>query len=704
MSLKNLMEDKQLDFNQPLLSVRRFSTTAGSEKDVKRKTDHSLPGVPLLPSYRSELKSGPVRNPGTVPFVWEQTPGRPKDESKSLTLLPIIPKLPPGRIMEAKQQNADKGSEDSSLNWCEEGKVPSSSLNGSSLEDNLKKFEISKNAVEEGESSDSEDGDEAYLDALDTLSGSESVFLNCSLSGMSGFDVPEGKLCQTFSTDPQTRDFMMGRFLPAAKAMASETPQYSSRKQQPVVKEKPRELRKIISGAKPRSPLYRSRPNILPNYVEDTTKDEESDNEDDDYEEPGNLSTKVCGLIPSFCLKSSLSLLNPVPSMSVRTRVPMSAATRAQGRSPSCGSSQETKNERVKVATHEKKSIVDPQKTELRKYINVVRNKYNQVPHPSSYQKLDGSSLYRRLQGNGISTKCNELPQSRFFEQKGFLGTSKEAEIDEINSFITPKRSFQELLADQSTKTEIGSSSPMTEKTLYVDSVHKMVSPKLNALSSDSKGLPNSMDSDLEIVTKNRGLEETPLVDSLLKNAKNSNINNAEAILNPKRSNPVDSSLQSFSGKSDHETGMEILKGFDRDQNLCQESITSANKKFASNRGLDYEDHHDQELTKVEKIENSQAIDSQLPLPPPLPKSPSDSWLCRTLPSMSTRNLSSRSYLGSRLNSQPYVDPKWETIVKTTHHHLQLAEVKLILLCFIFMFIGVRTELNSQILSFSFRK
>ncbi|XP_057506219.1 uncharacterized protein LOC130789467 [Actinidia eriantha] len=637
MSLKNLMEDKQLDFNQPLLSVRRYSSTAGSEKDVKQKTGYPLPGIPVLPSYKSELKSGPVRNPGTVPFTWEQCPGRPKDERKSRAQPPeqphIIPKLPPGRIMEVKQPAPDKVSEDSS--GREVGKVPSSLRSISSIEESITKFESSRDAIQDKDSSDSGDGDEAYQDALDTLSGTESFFLNCSISGLSGLDGPEVKPSGTFSMDPQTRDFMMGRFLPAAKAMASETPQYASRKQ-PVVKEQPRQLRQIINGDK-RPPLHRPRAYNLPNFLENN-KEEESDDEDDDFDEPGNLSTKACGLLPKFCLKGSLCLLNPVPGMSVRTRVPMSRANRTQARSASAGSCQETENERMRVASLEKISIGGP-----RKCNTVARGKYNQAPHQSSYQKLEGSSLYRRLQGN-------ELPQSSFCEEKGSLDVPKEAEIDQINGFSSQKgcpNSFEELLADQSTKSELGFASPVVEKTLYVDSVHKMVSPKLNSFSSDWKDLPNSIRKDLEIAAKVTGLEETPSVDSLLQVIDKSNITSEEVILQPKISNPADTSLLSFPGKSDQEMGMEIRKGFGQDQDQ-------------------------RKLTEVENVENFQDANSQCPLPPPLPKSPTESWLCRTLPSMSTKNASSCSYLGLRMNTRHQssktssVDPKWETIVKTT--------------------------------------
>ncbi|KAG5545096.1 hypothetical protein RHGRI_017532 [Rhododendron griersonianum] len=568
------MEDKQLNLNRPLISVRRFSPVVGSEKDVQTKNKRSIPSVPLPPFYKSELKSGPVSNPGTIPFTWEKSPGRPKEERKPQTLdhPPIIPKLPPGRIPEVKRQ------ENSSVGRREAGKTSSSTLSVPSIEENVTNFE----------GSDSGDGDEAYLDALDTLSRTESYFLSCTVSCLSGLDGPEVAPSGTFSTDAQTMDFMMGRFLPAAKAMTSEMPQHGTWKQPVLVKEQPRQSRELVSGNK-RPPLNRSRPNDVPPYCPHEFEEEESADEDDEDDEPGNLSTKVCGLLPRFCVKSSLCVLNPVPVMSVRTRVPMSSVKRTQAGSSSAGFCQQTKNERMRVAIHEQRSIAGPQKTEMRK-------------------KLEGSSLYRRLQGSGASPWQNELPKSRFYEEGGFPDIPEEAQIDGINGFRSQKRSpdpLRELLADHSPEKGIDSASPMVEKTAYVDSVHKAVS-----------------------------LEETPSVDAILTNIEKSNI--------PRE-----------------------------DQDLCGESIASADVKLPRKGYLDYEDHQQQQFKKVENIENYQEIKSHCPAPPPPPKSPSESWLWRTLPSISTRNPPSLSFLATKVNyplhasKTPSVDPKWETVVKT---------------------------------------
>lgn len=345
MILKNLMEDKQLDLNQPFLSVRRVSSTVvSSEADERKKADKSIPKLPPLPVYKSELKSGPIRHPGAVPFLWEQTPGRPKDESNSQTKPPerppVAPRLPPGRVSNVKLQASDKGPKGKAATRSQNGNFLSSSQDVSNLyKKNATHYESSIEGTEDKGSSGSEEGDEAYLDALDTLSRSESSYMNCSVSSVSGLDGPNVKPSGTFSTDPQTRDFMMGRFLRAAKAMASETPQYGTRKQL-VAREQSRQVNNVLSKDK-RRPLNQYRRNAFPHYAEEIYE-EGSGYGADDYDGSENMSTTVCGLFPRFCVKSSFCLLNPVPGMKMQAQMPISSVNRMQTKSSYAGSCSET--------------------------------------------------------------------------------------------------------------------------------------------------------------------------------------------------------------------------------------------------------------------------------------------------------------------------------------------------------------------------
>lgn len=334
MNLKNLMEDKQLDFNQPLLSVRRASSTAVSSRaDHKRKMDNSLPKIPPLPVYKSELKSGPVRNPGTVPFVWEQTPGKPKAERKehaiALEQPHIAPKFPPGRVPNLKQQDLDEASKASTITLCKTDNVLPRSQNVLSLDKIVTNYESSKEKVEVEvkESVGSEDGDEAYLDALDTISRTDSFFMNCSISGVSNLDSPDVKPSGTFSMDTKTRDLMMGRFLPAAKAMASETPPHATWKQ-PVLREQLRQVEKAVIREK-RVPLNLCRENVMLHQFHNLGAEESEDEADDHYGSEIS-SSRVCGLFPRFCLKGSLCLLNPLPGMSMQSGVPISPVHRVK--------------------------------------------------------------------------------------------------------------------------------------------------------------------------------------------------------------------------------------------------------------------------------------------------------------------------------------------------------------------------------------
>jgi len=230
MILKDLMEEKQLNFNQPLLSVRRFSSTVANEADRRSKTDDSLT------HYQSELKSVPVRNAGTVPFVWEKVPGKPKDETKLQT------------------QSVTESRTGSSFS--------SNSQRVASLDKRVPKY--SKDGNMEKESSYSDDGDESYKDAFDTLSRSESFFTSCSFSGLSGWEEQEAQSYGSFSSDHlQARDFMIG---------------YVSKKE-------------------------------LVGQEQQKQKKREVNVESDECNEYEKSNTTSCGLFPRFCI------LNPMPGL-----------------------------------------------------------------------------------------------------------------------------------------------------------------------------------------------------------------------------------------------------------------------------------------------------------------------------------------------------------------------------------------------------
>ncbi|CAH8282370.1 unnamed protein product [Eruca vesicaria subsp. sativa] len=286
MLMESLMmeEEKQLDFNRPLISIRR-PIHQTSEPNSKTRSSASVTNKipPTPPVYKSDINSGPVRNPGTVPFQWEHKPGKPKDERKpelqSVVQQHFVPKLPPGRVVKARER-----------------------------EDLVRKPETRVDHVEDAKSCSSwydDDSDGTYLDAADTLSRSESFFFNCSnVSGLSGLD-GQGMLFGALSSDRQTQDLMMGRFLPAAKALTSETPPNLAKKPP-----KPEEPAKVVV------------------VKEKQNKAEENpyrfhhspDQEEEDGDVSSMMGSGVCGLLPQICLRSSFGVLNPVPSVRMQAQ------------------------------------------------------------------------------------------------------------------------------------------------------------------------------------------------------------------------------------------------------------------------------------------------------------------------------------------------------------------------------------------------
>ncbi|KAL2476660.1 Protein of unknown function (DUF688) [Abeliophyllum distichum] len=688
---KELMEDKQLNFNQPFLSVRRFSPTVTSEKEDKHKTENSLHGIQRLPPYRSELKSGPVSNPGAVPFVWEQKPGRPKEEIKPQTQNssdrpPIAPKLPPGRSPKANQQDSDKVSATASVTKSQLRNVTHDVQSFPSMLDRNKNFENFKETIQDEESSDSGDSEEAYVDALDTLSRTESFFVNCNMSGLSGFDDLDMKPSGSFSTDPQMQEFMMGRFLPAAKAMASETPEYIPKKQ-PVLREQPRQIKKKVNGDKT---LLRYGPSFADRYAQyhDNDGGDDDDDDDDDYHQGGNFST-VCGLLPRFCFKSSLCLLNPVPAMSVRTRVPRSPANRMQARSSSAGSFSGTENEQSNSDTSQRKSSGEVKPDEALEDTTSLRNRFDS--NHQQRQDLKGSSLRGPLRGHNTSIYCDELPQS-IHEEKGVLAIPEETKNVGISGFGSHKKgceTFQKLLFDQSSSKELDSGSPV-EKTLYVDTIQQVESPRTRSLHVDTKqqvesprtrfslshkqgmeGIPGSGDKDYKVIAKSS--DQIPLAQSPLKDINKLDTADKGAKILPDAQRTGGFIVVPSFNKSNRKEGMKTIKAFGHDQDVYKNSNTTKNIEVNEKEPTE---NLQKQPPEAEILENSHQSHLQFLVPPPLPKSPSDSWLWRTLPSMSAKNSSLRSYLGTATNPQNQgfkaqsSDPKWETMVKTTKEQL----------------------------------
>ncbi|KAL6553827.1 hypothetical protein OROMI_019500 [Orobanche minor] len=142
-----MLEKKKLNLGQPILSVRKYSST----KLNGRKIENGLPII--IPTRLSP--SVPVRIAGAVPFKWEKTPGKPKDQSDT-----------------PHHHSGNMETEDQSKSSCH---------------------------------SEDCDDETTFVDALDTLSSRiESFILNSHMGGPS----PTSKEKSLHSADSQTRASM----------------------------------------------------------------------------------------------------------------------------------------------------------------------------------------------------------------------------------------------------------------------------------------------------------------------------------------------------------------------------------------------------------------------------------------------------------------------------------------------------------------
>ncbi|XP_059437930.1 uncharacterized protein LOC132170830 [Corylus avellana] len=524
--------------------------------------------------------------------------------------------------------------------------------------------------------------------------------MNYSASGLSGSDGPDGKPSGTFSTDPETRDFMMSRFLPAAKAMALEPHRYASRKQD-MPPEQPKQVKRVVS--EDRRPLVnQNKLDIIPLYGQNKDE-EESEDEEDDHDNSGNNSAKGCGLFPSLRLKNSLCLLSPVPGIGVRTQGSASSTrdTLRPGKTAYSRSHTQTTRKHAWGAVHDSKPDYGVRSAELQKVEKKQTGESSRFTRSGELHKVDKKqtgessrftrsgelqkvdkkqtgessrftrsgelqttgrfSPYRGSGGAGVSPYRNKASQSPFRGAR-FLGVPKEVENIKTNKF--------NLYVEGTNKNKQGSGSmsPAVEKTLYVDTVNTAEISLSNSRSLETKGWIYSSGEDLETSLEGKMFEETTNAESVFQDIKCLNISTEGDVLESFVS--VDADLSSMSEIS-HLKGQDVMMdGSGQDQGLdkrsrsleCSKPITEGNLNIDSDQ-----------IHKADDPGNADSSSVNSNLPPALPKSPSESWLWRTLPSISSRNLFSHSNLGTHKHLKKHdsktssTNTKWETIVKTSH-------------------------------------
>lgn len=572
--MQSLMEDKRLDLDVPLLSVRRHSVPPPVKPSTKLQESAAKTPTPswrsAVPFYKSDLKSGPVRDPGVVPFVWEQKPGQPKHGVSSRNRLPPVPFLPPGWIPNNEDPDRNFGN-------------PNSIFEDKPMEDAvvMASEELMKVKEEEAE----------FSDAVETLSRTESFFMNCSLSGLSGIPdavVPSG----SFFTDPQVRDLMMDRFLPAAKAMTTGSPQCPPRKPARVVERVENSEHRLR-----RVPLpYQHRPNFVARYPHDEIESSDCDDDVNNYEGSGHFTSKACGLLPRLCMKSSFCLLNPMPGMKVggrQRRLRPSTSRKNSSVLPNNGPLSQAENELWEAVYKHKLRLVAPLQGEGGSQSTTKTNQHRQW---SESQTLDGSSCCH----SGDSQEAFEILKRN----------AKYGKSDGYQSFDKDGERYWAKTSGHGSQQGSGILSPTMVNYDLVDSGLMGGIPHSKHSSTDSQ--------------KGFRLNETSKSASVV----------SEVIMDNQR--------------VEEDLGLERHIGF-----VLQPQSSEVHKSERSAPGMVDQQNAVEHLncsygSLLSKVDEQSTINSKIQslIPPPLPKTPSESWLSRTLPSVSTKIPSGQSSSG----------------------------------------------------------
>ncbi|XP_068321610.1 uncharacterized protein [Pyrus communis] len=397
------MEERKLNLNAPFLSVRRIATTPVIADREKEKIVQRPDGRHSLPPYKSDFCLEQVTEPVAVPFHWEHIPGKAKvgKEAEATEEVSVTPRLPPGKLINVTKQSSERDHGD-------QNGARSPHFNAYSTKENVKELKCSKEVMNQRGASESEDEDDIYSDALETISPTKSFSLNCSASCRSQSHGADAKSSIASAVDPQTRDFLMNRFLPAAKAMALETP-HAAKKQHTAAPEQPRQITRVIrEDTRPLPKEQRSQMELQHRQYEE---EEESEGEDDEYDASGSVSAKGCGLFPRLCLRNSLCLLGPIPGMKVKTRALTSSSSgvarpekSAYGRSLS-----QPLNKHAWDAAYKRKSNCGVQSGELLKLDNKKAGESNRFTHSGDLKK-GSSSPFGNSRRACVSPYRNRAP------------------------------------------------------------------------------------------------------------------------------------------------------------------------------------------------------------------------------------------------------------------------------------------------------
>ncbi|KAI7737396.1 hypothetical protein M8C21_006719 [Ambrosia artemisiifolia] len=421
------MEEKQLDLNAPLLSVRRLSP---ARRNIDQTPCNSIAKSrptrqQSLPASRSHWEpEQEVTKPAAIPFIWEQIPGQAKAR-----------------------------------------KPPNNNINNN----NTPNSPIICSPTNEQE----EQHEDVHSDAFDILSMSYS----CNNSEGNS----DAESLTSFSPDYNTCEYLMARFIPAAKSMIVETPQYVAKKQE-VIPEPPKYVKKVYSGE--------LRPLLLEKYPVNSYN-QESDKEcvEVDDGKKKKKSRKGFGLffLPRICTKRSSCMSNPMTGAKTTTKVHQSQSPVKDSPGLIPRLSRRTSYSGPLTPSVEKQAM----DAVIKKTAESRPKEAHEAQHKSNPFTRTGNSLpsspHRSLSrsGRSISPYRNESPRSPFHDGARFLGVPKDVQ----NRIAQPKTCPSLNVKSHFSPRLIHDSPPLVpEKTLYIDWNEKLTSPTPNEAKIEPSG------------------------------------------------------------------------------------------------------------------------------------------------------------------------------------------------------------------------
>lgn len=596
------MAERKLNFNAPLMSVRRIASRPVSP----------IRTPPPLPTEQ-------VTEPVAVPFHWEQIPGLAKGINKVEPKKKLAPRTPPGKKKHRREEE--------------------------------------------------DEAEDAYSDALDTM---------CSHSQESGSDGGG------FSTDPHTRDFMMNRFLPAAKAMAFT---YTPKKQSP--KPAPKQV-------------IHTRLSLPPNGVSSSPKihqqQPESESDEEDHNGPQVITERGCGLFPRLCFRNYLSLLGPLPSVKLSSPKPNKSAYN-QSISKSVKKAWDTHMKRLESGSF------SPQRREGREEKKTKKGDESKR-FAFSGEIMGRLSPFRTSRAADVRSRSGEL---HMFDNKGRAVESKRfAYSGELNrGRLSPLRNTRPA---ENPKPDLGSRSAelkMAENMRASYPRRLANSGDLQRVSLSSPSSPFRPTSRAASISPYRNqFPQSPFRRGAFlglpkeENAKAGNkfqqVSGSRRSFSPipaiEKTLYVDSAERGsgyLGSKPRFHSGEQLRGARWAEEEFSFQDLKSLNNAMAleileQEMCVPRKSKHGQEVKCSETLNAKADTDYSLssssaksPLHPPLPRSPSESWLWRTISLQNSFGLKVEAN-----DSEPKISStsttKWETIVKTSkshHDHARYSEV-----------------------------